>query len=94
MSANNVNDVESASWKLICGIPKSVKQIRNILSKTEIRAKPQNLTRKANSAHIYSVLAHGMLYGKIRNIAVYLNPLKALNESNPVITWTLIRDNI
>ena len=82
MSANNVNDVESASWKLISGIPKSVKQIRNILSETEIRAKPQNLTRKANTAHIYSVLVHGMLYGKSRNIAVYLNPLKALNESD------------
>ena len=82
MSANNVNDVESASWKLISGIPKSVKQIRNILSKTEIKAKPQNLTRKANTAHIYSVLVHGMLYGKSRNIAVYLNPLKALNESD------------
>ncbi len=82
MSANNVNDVESASWKLISGIPKSVKQIRKILSETEIRAKPQNLTRKANTAYIYSALAHGMLYGKSRNIAVYLNPLKALNESD------------
>ncbi|MHB1622318.1 MAG: IS1634 family transposase [Cuniculiplasma sp.] len=82
MSMKNVNDLELTSWKLISGIPKSVKQIRNILSETEIRSRPQNFTRKARTAHIYSVLTHGMLYGKTRNIAVYLNPLKALNESD------------
>jgi len=82
MSADNVKDTESAGWYLISGIPKSVKQIRGILTGTEIRAMPQSFTRKAKTAHIYSVLTHGMIYGKIRNIAVYLNPLKALNESD------------
>lgn len=82
MSAGNVKDVESAGWHLISGIPKSVKQIRDILRETEVKAKPQNITRKARTGHIYSVLTQGMLYGSERNIAVYLNPLKALNESD------------
>ena len=82
MSAKNAKDVESAGWDLISGIPKSVKQIRDILSETGIRTIPQNITRKAKTGHIYSVLTHGMLYGSERNIAVYLNPLKALNESD------------
>ncbi len=82
MSMGSLRDLESTPWRLISGIPKSVKQIRDVLQHVEIRTGPQNLTRKANTAHIYSTLAHGMLYGRVRNIAVYLNPLKALNESD------------
>ncbi|EQD26722.1 transposase [mine drainage metagenome] len=80
MSAQNVKDVESASWHLISGIPRSVKQIRQILSDTEIRERPQNLVRRVKTGNIYACMTHGMLYGKDRNIAVYMNPLKALNE--------------
>ena len=82
ISASNVRDTESPGWSLISGIPKSVKQIRHILGNTEIRTGPENLVRKANTAYIYALLTHGNLYGKDRNIAVYVNPLKALNESD------------
>ena len=82
ISASNVRDTESPGWSLISGIPKSVKQIRHILGNTQIRTGPENLVRKANTAYIYALLTHGNLYGKDRNIAVYVNPLKALNESD------------
>ena len=82
ISRRNVDDLEKTGWFLISGIPKSVKQIRNILGETEIRQRPETHVRKANTAHIYATFVQGNLYGKIRNIAVYVNPLKALNESD------------
>ena len=73
MSARNIRDAETAGWYLVSGIPRSVKRIRAILSRTEIRQRPDSHVRKANTAHIY---------GKLRNMAVYVNPLKALNDSD------------
>ena len=82
ISASNVRDTESSGWFLISGIPKSVKQIRRIMGETEIMQRPESHVRKANAAHIYATLVHGNIYGKNRNIAVYVNPLRALNESD------------
>ena len=82
ISRKNVEDIEGTGWFLISGIPRTGKQIRNILTKTEIRQRPESHVRKANTAHIYAKLVHESIYGKIRNIAVYVNPLKALNESD------------
>ena len=82
ISASNVRDTESSGWFLISGIPKSVKQIRRIMGEMEIRQRPESHVRKANTAHIYAALVRGNIYGRNRNIAVYVNPLKALNESD------------
>ena len=82
MSARNVRDVETAGWYLVLGIPRSVKRIRAILSGTEIRQSPDSHVRKANAAHIYATLVTKNIYGKLRKMAVYVNPLKALNESD------------
>ena len=78
----NVTELETTGWSLISGIPKSEKQIRNILSGTGIRQRSDSHVRKAKAANIYATLVHGNIYGKKRNIAVYVNPLKALNESD------------
>ncbi|EQD32713.1 transposase IS4 family protein, partial [mine drainage metagenome] len=80
ISLKNVNDIELTSWNLISGIPKSVKQAREIMQDTDIKEKPQNLVRRTMVANIYATLVHGNIYGKKRNVAVYVNPLKALNE--------------
>ena len=75
----NVTELETTGWSLISGIPKSEKQIRNILSGTGIRQRSDSHVRKAKAAKIYATLVHGNIYGKKRNIAVYVNPLKASN---------------
>ena len=80
ISKGNVADVESAGWNLISGIPKSVKQARSIMEDSGIREKPQNLVRRSKIANVYATLVRGNIYGKERNIAVYVNPMKALNE--------------
>ena len=80
MSVNNVKDVESTSWKLISGIPESVKQAGVIMRDTEIAEIPQNFVRKTKVANVYATLVKANIYGMERNIAVYLNPMKALNE--------------
>ncbi|MHB8371316.1 MAG: IS1634 family transposase [Thermoplasmataceae archaeon] len=80
ISMKNVKDLESTSWNLISGIPKSVKQARSIMEDTDIKEKPQNFIRRTKIANVYAELVHRELYGKERNIAVYVNPLKALNE--------------
>lgn len=41
---------------------------------------PQNFVRKTKVANIYATLVKSHIYGMERNIAVYLNPMKALNE--------------
>ena len=79
VSMKNVKEIESTPWNLISGIPKSVKQARTIMW-TRIRESPKNLVRKTKVANVYAQLVHGDLYGKERNVAVYLNPMKALNE--------------
>ncbi len=80
ISMKNVKDIELTSWNLISGIPKSVKQARLIMENTDIKEKPQNLVRRSKIANVYAALVHGDIYGKERNVAVYVNPLKALNE--------------
>ncbi|WP_393972170.1 IS1634 family transposase [Oxyplasma meridianum] len=82
ISRNNLDDLELAEWYLISGIPKSVKQIREILSSACIDPEPGNFVRKARSGSVYAHLVHADLYGKKRNIAVYLNAQKRLNESD------------
>ena len=81
-SRRNVDDLQETGWFLISGIPRSVKQIRRIIGETEIRQRPESHVRKANTAHIYATLVSENIYGEKRNIAVYVNPLKALNESD------------
>ena len=80
ISAKNVKEIGLTSWNLISGIPKSVKQARLIMENADIKEKPQNLVRKTKIANIYATLVHGNIYGKTGNVAVYVNPLKALNE--------------
>ena len=80
ISAKNVEEVELAGWSLISGIPRSVKQARKIIMDTEILEKPQNLVRRTKIANVYAALVQGNLYGKKRSVAVYVNPLKSLND--------------
>ena len=80
ISMKNVKDIELTSWNLISRIPKSVKQARLIMENTDIKEKPQNLVRRSKIANIYATLVRGNIYGKERNLTVYVNPLKALNE--------------
>jgi transposase len=80
ISMKNVNDIEITPWNLISGIPKSVKQARLIIGNANIKEKPHNIVRKMKIANMYATLSRGSIYGKIRNVAVYVNPMKALNE--------------
>ena len=80
ISMKNVEDIELTSWKLISGIPRSMKKAKEIMEHSLIKEKPQNLVRKTKIANIYSTLVHENIYGKDGNIAIYVNPLKALNE--------------
>ncbi|MCL5783689.1 MAG: hypothetical protein M1476_07265 [Candidatus Thermoplasmatota archaeon] len=80
ISMKNVEDIGLTSWNLISGIPKSVKQAGLIMRDTEIAENPQNFVRKTKAANVYATLVKGNIYGMERNIAVYLNPMKALSE--------------
>ena len=80
ISRKNVEDIGLTSWNLISGIPKSVKEAGSIMRDTEIVEIPQNFVRKTKVANVYATLVKGNIYGMERNIVVYLNPMKALNE--------------
>lgn len=65
---------------LISGIPRSVKQTRFIMEDADIKEKPQNIVQKTKIVNICATLVHGSTYEKIRNVVVYVNLLKALDE--------------
>ena len=76
----NLEDIELMSWNLISGIPRSVNAAGQIIRNAEIREKTQNFVRKTKVAKVYATLMKGNIYGIESNFAVYLNPMKALNE--------------
>jgi len=46
VSKEHVDMIESAHWKLICGIPKTLKDVTNIIDKTEIPLSPETFVRE------------------------------------------------
>lgn len=82
VSKEYVNIVESAGWKLICGIPKTSNTVIDLLDKTDIPLTPNTFAHKSKMGHIYAVKTKGQIFNKERSLTVYINEDMKTNKTN------------
>jgi len=82
VSEAHINSVEGAGWKIICGMPKTSNEIRDILHAAKIVPSPMTFTRKSRSGCIYAEKTKGMLYGSLQTVTVYMNQRKRMSEAD------------
>jgi transposase len=90
VSKEHVNLIESAHWKLICGIPKTLKEVKNIIDKTDIPLSPETFVHKSRTGHIYAKKTTDQLFDKKRSIVVYINQERRtskINDQNEVLAF-------
>ena len=82
VSKENIIDAEKAHWKIICGIPKTSKQVNDILKNTTVDCSWNTLVRSSKAGHVYAVKTDNVLYGKRRNLIVYMNRERGVKDAN------------
>jgi len=82
VSVDHVKAVEAMGWQLICGLPKTVKAVQEVLDATEVPARPETLVRRSKTSTIYAVGTETELYGKRRRVVVYLNRARGIREAD------------
>lgn len=90
VSKEHVNIVESAGWKLICGIPKTSKDVKNIIEDTEVPISPETFIHKSKTGHIYAIRTSGKLFNEERSVVVYTNQerrISKINDQNEVLAF-------
>jgi len=82
VSKEHVNMIESTGWKLICGIPKTLKDVKNIIDKTEVSLSPETFVHKSRTGHIYAKRIADQLFDKERSAVVYVNQERRTSKIN------------
>jgi len=88
VSEEHVKLVESADWKLICGVPKTSNEVCNIIEKTNVPVNPSTFISKSKLGHIYGVKVKDWLFGRKREVVVYSNlddRLRVINAQNEAL---------
>ena len=89
VSKDHVKMIELADWKLICGVPKSSKEVNSIIDNTDVPLNPDTFIHKSRSGHIYAVRTKGQLFGRNRSVIVYANQdqrASKINAQNEVLS--------
>jgi hypothetical protein len=81
-SRKHVELVEESGWKLICGVPKTSKEAKEIIGITEIPIGPDSLVRSSHAGHIYAMKTRSELYGKERSAIVYANRERSVRDAD------------
>jgi transposase len=82
VSKEHVNMIELADWKLICGIPKTLKEAKNIISNTDVPLNPSSFIQKSRTGYIYAIKTHNQLFDKDRSLIVYANQERRTSKIN------------
>lgn len=72
-SQKTVTTLEKYGWELVCGVAKRSKEAIDIVSTTEVTPNLENHVSCGKKGHIYAVQKTAKLFGKERNVVVYLN---------------------
>jgi len=72
-SQKTVTTLESYGWELVCGVAKKSKEAINIVKTTDIAPNLENHVPCGKKGHIYAIQKTEKLFGKERNVVVYLN---------------------
>jgi transposase len=82
VSKEHVNMIELAGWKLICGIPKTLKEVKNIIDSTDVPLNPSTFIHKSRTGHIYAIRTRDQLFEKERSVVVYTNQERRTSKIN------------
>ena len=82
VSRRYVEMVEDMGWKLICGIPKTSKEAKEIISMTNVPIGPDTLARSSRAGHIYAIKTRSKLYGRERSLVVYTNRERGVKDAD------------
>jgi transposase len=82
VSKSYVNTVEAMEWKLICGVPKTSNEAKEIISMTDVPIGPDTLVRSSRAGHIYAIKAKSKLYGQERSVVVYTNRERGIKDAD------------
>jgi transposase len=87
-SRRTITTIERHGWRVLCGVPKSSKDARALVAGTEVHLEPGCLVPCKRSGELYATKVTGELFGKTRDVVVYLNvntATKCLVERNRAI---------
>ncbi|KAF5430529.1 Transposase [Candidatus Methanophagaceae archaeon] len=82
VSKSYVNTVEAMEWKLICGVPKTSNEAKEIISMIDVPIGPDTLVRSSRAGHIYAIKAKSKLYGQERSVVVYTNRERGIKDAD------------
>jgi len=90
VSGEYVKMIESAGWKLICGVPKTLKEVKKIIDSTDVPLNPLTFVHRSRTGHIYAVRTRDQLFDKERSVVVYTNQERRtskINAQNEVLAY-------
>ncbi len=82
VSREHAKMIESAGWKLICGTPKSLKDVKSIIESTDVPLNPSTFVHKSRTGHIYAVRTRDQLFDRERSVVVYTNQERRTSKIN------------
>ena len=81
VSKDHVEAVEEMDWQLLCGLPRTLNAVQEVLDRVEVPWRPETLVRRTKVTTIYAVETEAeLLYGKRRRLAVYMNMARAQKD--------------
>nr|AAU82818.1 transposase [uncultured archaeon GZfos1D1] len=90
VSGEYMGMIELAGWKLICGIPKTLKEAKNIIDSTDVPLNPATFVHKSRTGHIYAIRTRDQLFDMERSVVVYTNQERRtskINAHNEVLAY-------
>ena len=80
VSKGHVVAVEEMDWQLICGLPKTLNAVQEVLDSTEVPCGRRRWCDRRKVSTIYAVETKPSLYGKERRVVVYLNGARGMRR--------------
>ena len=71
-SKTTIEEIEFLEWKVICGVSKTLKRVREILAVTDPPIKPEYLV-DSKAMNLYATKVEDSLYGNRGAVTVYIN---------------------
>lgn len=72
-SKKTVTTLERLGWKVICGVPKISREVKEIVENTNIPETPDNLVPCNKTGELYAVKVRSQMLGKMREVVIYRN---------------------
>jgi hypothetical protein len=82
VSGEHVESATAAGWHLICGVPMSVNEARDIVERTQLEYSHETLARGSKGGHVYATSLEAPLYGKERNLVVCDNRERGVRDAD------------